>query len=281
MVSYSGNLISQYRKSHFAPAFLFLKADRRKALQILYAVCRVLDDAVDKGHENPEKFLQAWRQVFLDRNLEGINEFGQKNLAEEFLLCVDKYEIPLAAMIDLIDKGVWLDLKKVEFNMPMDLESYFYGVAGTVGLACLPIFGVPWTEGKEFAIRLGIAIQTVNCIRDVGMDADMGRIYISADTLERYHVSRDSIFRKEETPEFKKMIQSQASSALSHFKRATELLPARWYRELLPARIMGKIYYKLLEKLGKKDFPVLHLRIQLNIWEKLSATISIIKERNV
>lgn len=264
--------MGHYRKSHFAPAFLFLAPERRRALQVLYAVCRVLDDAVDKGHENPEGFLAAWKEVFQGKKPEAVQPFGQKDLAGKFLNYAARFDIPLFALVDLIEKGVAMDLKPAPFQTPLDLENYFYGVAGTVGLACLPIFGVPWMDGKEFAIRLGITVQAINCIRDVGYDAKMRRIYIPLDHMEQFQYSPDSLLKLEENEQFKALIRYEAGVARSHYKRAQELLPPRWHNELLPARIMGKIYINLLEKIEKRGFPVLHSRIRLGIAGKLKAT---------
>ena len=48
-------LFTRHRKSHFAPAFLFLEPKRRHALKVLYAVCRLLDDAVDIKSDDPDE----------------------------------------------------------------------------------------------------------------------------------------------------------------------------------------------------------------------------------
>ncbi len=272
--------LKQYRNSHFAPAFLFLSPERRMALKSLYAVCRVLDDAVDKPHPNPQGFLDAWGLVFSEQNLEQVDRFGQKALAQDFLNWVHRFEIPLFAMSDLIEKGVSLDLKSARFQTAMDVESYFYGVAGTVGLACLPIFGVPWTEGRDFAVRLGITVQSINCIRDVGDDVQMNRIYIPLDHLREFKVSEPALLAKEDSPAFRELMCYKAKEARSHYARACELMPPRWRRELLPARIMGNIYMKLLQKIERKGFPVLHSKTKLNTFEKCVATWQTVYEKH-
>src|SRR5436190_20223824 len=139
-------IITNHRQSHFAPAFWFLSRESRRALEILYAVCRTLDDAVDVGVKDAALFLAAWRHVFLEKDPQAVKVFQQTALATEFLEAAERFGIPLNAMIDLIDKGVSVDLQQNRFRTPMDTEAYCYGVAGTVGLACLPIFGVPVNE---------------------------------------------------------------------------------------------------------------------------------------
>src|SRR6185503_15651496 len=101
------------------------------------------------------------------------------------------------------DRGVAVDLSQNRFQTPLELEGYCYGVAGTVGLACLPIFGVPVEEGKNFALRLGIAIQWINTIRDVGVDAKMGRIYLPLDHLDQFGYTEADLFNAMESPRLK------------------------------------------------------------------------------
>ncbi len=154
----------------------------------------------------------------------------------------------------------------------MDTERYCYGVAGTVGVACLPIFGVPWQEAKEFAIRLGIAVQWINTIRDVGVDADMGRIYLPQEHLENFGVLEGDLLARRPSAGFLELMRYEGDVARGHYRRALELMPKKWERELLPARIMGSIYMKLLAKIEKHNYPVLSKKITLNIVEKGTAT---------
>jgi len=266
-----------YKKSHFAPAFFFLPKDRREALKTLYAVCRVLDDAVDESYEDPVGFLAAWRDVFEKAEAQFVKKYGCFDLAEKFLHFAKKYDIPSFAMIHLIDQGVSVDLKHSRFQTPLDTEGYCYGVAGTVGIACLPLFGVPVQEAKEFAIRLGITVQWINSIRDVGVDAKMGRIYLPLDHLDQFEYTTVDLMAGRENPQFFDLMAFEAKIARSHYKRAEELMPQKWKNELKPARIMGQIYLRLLEKIEKENFPVIKKKITLNLWQKAAATIKEIK----
>ena len=51
--------------SHFASSFLLLPADRRRAMEAVYAFCRAMDDIVDREDAVPEEArreLEAWRR---------------------------------------------------------------------------------------------------------------------------------------------------------------------------------------------------------------------------
>ncbi len=267
-----------HRQSHFSPAFFFLSRERRKGLETLYAVCRVLDDAVDTNQKEPAVYLSAWRRVFTDKDAAGLTPFGHKDLAEKFLETAEKFQIPLDAMTELIDKGVAVDLKVSRFQTPMDLEGYCYGVAGTVGLACLPIFGVPVGEARNYAIRLGVAVQWTNVLRDAGVDAQVGRIYLPLDHLEQFGYTEGELFARKNSSNFKALLAYEYDVAKSHYRRAKELLPARWKSELLPARIMGTIYERLLDKLKQRDFEVYRSKIRLNFVEKGLSVLKAVRE---
>lgn len=270
--------LKKYLNSHFAPAFYFLAPHRRKALKLLYAICRLLDDAVDKPQHQPEEILWAWRNVFEKFDATFVERYGQKELASDFLLVIKKFDIPIFSLLDLIEKGVAVDLYQSRFRTAMDLESYGYGVASTVGLACLPIFGVPWQEAKDFAIRLGITVQWINAIRDVGTDALMGRIYIPLDHMTRFGYTEMDLIKKNMNQSFYDLMNFESAIARSNYQRTLDLLPPRWEQELLPARIMGKIYMRLLAKIERCKFQVFDQKIRLNIGEKALATWQTLRE---
>lgn len=261
-----------FLKSNFAPAFFFLPAKRRRALQTIYAFFRLLDDAVDVAGHDPVPFLDAWRMVLRETRPDAVRAWGQEELATQLLDTVQRFQVPVFALLDFIDNGVAVDLHENRFETPMDTERYCYGVAGTVGIACLPIFGAPVAEAKDFAVRLGVAVQWVNTIRDVGIDARMNRIYLPQDHLVQFGCTEADILTGKETPEFKALIRHEATVAWSHYRRAEELLPEKWRKELRPARIMGGIYMDLLAKIERHDFPVFTKRVSLNIVEKAVST---------
>ena len=261
-----------FLKSHFAPAFFFLSPERRRALQTVYGFFRILDDAVDDAVGDPTPYLDAWRAVLREKRSHYLKPWGHEAKADGILLVVKTYDIPLFALNDFIDNGVALDLGSNRYSTPLDTERYCYGVAGTVGIACLPIFGAPVAEAKDFAVRLGIAVQWINTIRDVGIDARMNRIYIPKDHWDEFAVTETEILGGKMTGGLLFLLRHETAVARAHLRRAEELLPQAWKRELRPALIMGGIYSDLLDKVEKQGFPVFTKRVSLNIVEKAAST---------
>jgi phytoene synthase len=262
-----------FLKSHFAPAFFFLSPERRRALQTVYGFFRLLDDAVDAaGGADPTPFLDAWRSALKTRTPDPVRPWGAEPLGRELLKTIETFQIPIEPLVDFIDNGVAVDLSQNRFETAMDTERYCYGVAGTVGIACLPIFGVPVAEARDFAVRLGVTVQWINTIRDVGIDARMNRIYLPQDHLDRFGCPPADLLAQKPSDAFLALMRHEAEVARGHFRRAAELSPERWRRELRPARIMGQIYLDLLEKIERAGFPVFTKRVSLNIVEKAAST---------
>ncbi len=270
---------SGFRSSHFAPAFFFLDRSHRRALQTLYAFFRVLDDAVDAPREDPRPILAAWRTALTEHRAGAVQSWGQEALAEDLLAVIRSFGVPEFALLDFIDKGVTEDIIPHRYQTPMDTEAYCYGVAGTVGIACLPLFGVPWAEAKDFAVRLGIAVQWINLVRDIAVDARMGRIYLPRDHWEACGCEEADILQSRPTPALQRLLELEGSVARSHYRRAMELLPPVWKKALRPARIMGHIYLSLLDKITKRGYPVLTERVSLTFWEKGLATMKVFQEK--
>ncbi len=96
--------------------------------------------------------------------------------------------------------GVCLDLKLQPIQTWEELKHYCYLVASTVGLLSTPIIGlaknVTFEEAKPYAIKLGIALQLTNILRDVGEDAENGRVYLPLEDLEQFGLTRQDILDK-------------------------------------------------------------------------------------
>ncbi|MGL4649081.1 MAG: phytoene/squalene synthase family protein, partial [Caldilineaceae bacterium] len=74
-----------------------------------------------------------------------------------------------------------------------DLAGYSYGVASTVGLMSMHIIGYSGAEAVPYAIKLGVALQMTNILRDVGEDWRNGRLYLPQEELQSFGVSEDEV----------------------------------------------------------------------------------------
>ncbi len=175
-------LTARHSRSFYL-ASTFLSADKRRALRALYAFCRVTDDIVDCGDCDAENDLVRWRQQAL-----AINPPQTVRVVVAWADARLRYRIPVRYAEQLID-GVARDLVQRRYQTFDELAAYAYGVASTVGLMSMHIIGFSGPEAVPYAIKLGVALQLTNILRDVAEDWRAGRIYLPATELAAFDLS--------------------------------------------------------------------------------------------
>jgi len=253
--------------SSFYYSFLFLPPERRRAITALYAYCREIDDAVDETSEPAVAAAKLdWWHAEIVRLYAGTPQHPVTRALQPHLAA---YGITRERLL-LVLEGMRTDLAQNRFLDFAALARYCHLVAGVVGEMAAGIFGVTDEASYEYARQLGLALQMVNILRDVGEDARRGRIYLPMDELQQFEVKAADILAGRYVPGFAALMHHQAGRARGAFARALALLPAADYRAQRPGIIMGAIYSALLEELARDDFPVLHQHISLTPIRKLS-----------
>jgi 15-cis-phytoene synthase len=267
-----------YRSSNFAPAFFSLPAKRRQALGAVYAFCRLMDDAVDTADNGPaaQERLAQWRDLLATGRGAPAQDADAAVWAGLDAALRD-YPINRKHLLGLID-GVEMDLVQRRYATFEDLKRYCYGVASTVGLACLPIFGLEETAHAAFAIDLGTAVQLTNILRDVQADAASGRIYLPQEDLERFGYSEADLNASVYNENFVRLMAFQASRARGFYMSALQNLPADSRRQARPALIMAALYRSLLARLEQTRFRVFGGRVALPWRRKLRSVLSVLWE---
>jgi phytoene synthase len=253
--------------SSFYYSFLFLPAERRRAITAVYAYCREVDDAVDEVSDPAvaEAKLQWWRgevAALFERQpthpvTRALLPFidGPLGITRERLLA--------------ILEGMEMDLRQNRYLDFAALERYAHLVAGVVGEISAAVFGYSDQRTLEFAGRLGRALQLINVIRDVGDDARRGRVYLPLDELQRFGVRAADLLNGRYVDGFVPLMRFQAERARASYREAIALLPPADRRAQRPGLIMGAIYATLLDEIEREDFQVLHQRVALTPLRKL------------
>jgi phytoene synthase len=246
--------------SSFYYSFLFLPAERRRAITALYAFCREVDDVVDETHEPQVAAakLAWWRSEVA--NLYAGNP--QHPVTKALQPHVKGFSIGQERLNDIID-GMEMDLTQARYLDWAGLERYCYRVAGAVGLLAAGIFGYREARTLDYARELGTAFQLTNIIRDVGEDARKNRIYLPMSDLKQFGVPAADILNAKETPEFEKLMAFEAARAREHYRKALAALPAADRRAQRPGLIMAAIYRTLLDEIERDGFHVLSRRTSL------------------
>jgi len=126
-----------------------------------------------------------------------------------------------------------------------------------VGLLSIEIFGYRNPACRDYAIALGKALQFTNILRDVGNDAQRGRIYIPQTELERFKVKPEEILRGEYSERFRALAEDFAKRARGFYRLAQQKLAPEDSKNMVAAELMGSVYWRLLLKLEREKFQVL------------------------
>jgi phytoene synthase len=253
--------------SSFYYSFLFLPADRRRAITALYAFCREVDDVVDEVSDPAiARAKLAWWRGEVDATYAGS---PQHPVGKALAPVVRSYRLPREHLQAVID-GMAMDLDQVRYVDFPALENYCHRVAGVVGLLSAEIFGYAQAATRDYAHDLGIAFQLTNIIRDVGEDAARGRIYLPLDELARFDVPASSLLRREAVAGFGPLMAYQVARARAWYERALGALPAVDRRPQRAGLAMAAIYRALLDEIERDGYRVLDRRIALTPLRKLA-----------
>lgn len=196
---------------------LFLPRPKRLAAWAIYAFCRSVDDIADTPDKttDPKRELEVWRD-HLRRVYQGEVRHPIMHAWHDML---DHYDVPLQPALDLID-GVQTDLDAVRFTTFEELHRYCYRVAGTVGLLMAPVLGYQSPEALPCAVKLGVAMQLTNILRDVGEDANLGRIYLPAEELAQFGYCETELLAGVVNEPFIALMQFQIARANRYYGEA-------------------------------------------------------------
>lgn len=254
--------------SNLALAFFSLPPEKRRAMSIFYAFCRVIDDIADSETltltEKAEQ-LEAWRQ---DINRAYRNETPLLPLGVELGEIIHAHHITHSYLEDIL-VGVETDLTKTRQATFAELERYCYGVASAVGLVSIEIFGYTEPQTRDYAIALGMAFQLTNILRDVKKDATLDRIYVPLDELEAWGLAQSDIIESRWSPKMEQFLRFQHHRARHYFAKSWRLMHPKDRPNLIAAEVMREVYSGILDKIERNGFNVFNEETRLNKFEKI------------
>ncbi len=252
--------------SSFYYSFLFLPAERRRAITALYAFCREVDDTVDDCTDVmiARTKLHWWRQE-IGAMLNGAPTHPVTKALQPHIAT---YRLDGNHLLAIVD-GMEMDLDQTRYLDFIGLQKYCWHVASVVGILSASIFGVTDPHTLAYAEKLGLAFQLTNIIRDVGEDARKGRIYLPVNELQQFGVTAADILNARHSDKFEQLMQWQANRAQQLYDEAFAILPIADRRAQRPGLIMASIYRALLDEIQRDGFHVLNQRISLTPIRKL------------
>ena len=251
--------ITRREAKNFAYGIMVLPREKRRAIAAIYAFARRVDDVADGAlpHDEKRAQLEALR-AGLDAE-----PSGAQHDSAVFVALADareRFGIPRHALSLLVDGGLQ-DLERQTYATFDELRDYCAKVAGAVGVACVAVYG---SDDVERANTLGLALQLINIMRDVQEDAELGRVYLPQDELERFGVRE-----LRHTPEFVELMRFQAQRARAHLQEGLRLLESLDRRSALCVATFAGLYRGQLDRMEANDFDVFDRSCRLSTREKL------------
>lgn len=265
--------------SNFVYAFYLLGRDRRLAMEVFYAFCRLVDDCVDEAptSEQAREKLKFWRGE-IPKIYQGD---GQHTVSKALGPVVKKYQIPQRYLEEIV-AGCEMDLVKKSYATFQELEQYCFRVASCVGLVSLRIFGVaPSAETDAAGASLGVALQLTNILRDIATDLKRGRIYLPQEDLQRFRVPIENLNNpSRDNLNLIDILYCEIERARAYFSQAWNLFPkwGRQRRRLIAAMLMGKFYEALLDKISRDPMSVFRNKIRLTGTQKLKIALKVLAD---
>jgi 15-cis-phytoene synthase len=255
--------VAKRRARNFYYSFILLPPEKKNAMCAVYAFMRYCDDLSDEPGAN-RSAMDRWREA-LDNALAGRPDDNPGWPA--FLDSVARYRIPHEYFYKMIE-GVASDLQSRTISNFDELYQYCYCVASVVGLTTIHIFGFTSPEAIPLAEKCGIAFQLTNILRDVREDAELGRIYIPAEDLDRFGVSPDDLKQGRRTEQFGRLMEFETARARRYYRESAPLLDLIQPKSRPSLRALISIYSRLLDHVAESHYDVLVRRISLSSLEK-------------
>jgi phytoene synthase len=247
--------ITRREAKNFAYGIMVLPRAKRQAIAAIYAFARKVDDVAD-GELPPDD-----KRARLEELRAALGDDPADPVFVALRDARERFGIPREPLEALIDGGLQ-DLEQSTYRDFVELRGYCEKVAGSVGLACVPIYG---SDDTEHAMTLGIALQLINIIRDVDEDRQLGRVYLPQDELTAFGVEELA-----PSPQFRELMAFEAERARAYLAEGLRLLESLDRRSALCVGIFAGLYRETLDRIEAGGFEVFGEKTRLSAPRKLA-----------
>ncbi|HEX8991081.1 MAG TPA: phytoene/squalene synthase family protein [Anaerolineales bacterium] len=257
-------LVTSAHSKSFSLASGLLPEPKRHAVRALYAFCRTVDDIVD-GSQAADRTdrLERWKAIVRGEAIP-----GDGPVALAWADTLTRYHIPRHYAVQLIN-GVARDLHPDRYETFDELSTYCYGVASTVGLMSMYIVGFQTADAIPYAIKLGVALQMTNILRDIGEDFRNGRVYLPREEMKAFGITEASLERGEVTGSWHELMafEIERTRRLYAESRAGIAMLERDGQTAIAAA--AALYEGILDAIEHNGYDVFTRRASLSVWQKL------------
>jgi 15-cis-phytoene synthase len=270
-------ITAEYAKTFYLGTKLLPK-HKQSAIWAIYAWCRRTDELVDglKARLTTPETLDLWEKQ-LELAFTG-RAFDDADVA--LVDTIQRFPLEIQPFRDMI-AGQRMDLEYNRYETFEELKLYCYRVAGTVGLMSTAVLGVdyhpynaPWYNladcgPEEEEIALGIAMQLTNILRDVGEDAQRGRIYLPLADLELFNYTEKDLLNGVVDDRWRAFMRFQIQRARNYYTQAERGIRYLSRDSRLPVWTSLMLYRGILDAIEENNYDVFKKRAFVTTFEKL------------
>jgi len=258
--------------SNFYYSFRLLPKPKREAMFAVYAYCREIDDVVDGESSRSEKLevIEWWRRE-IDECFAGKPHHP---ISRAISASCERFPLPKQRFQDLLE-GFEMDVARNRYATFEELEQYCFRVASAVGMICIEIFEYQDAWAREYAEKLGKALQITNILRDVPGDLKQNRLYLPEEDMEKFGVSEADLRADKVTSPIRELFEFEWNRAGEFFKECSPERLGSDRANFFPAEIMGRIYQGLWREIRRREFDVFSTRIQVSSFKKISIAFQV------
>jgi phytoene synthase len=238
-----------------------LPAWKRRHVHALYGFTRYADEIVDRTEALTPRERASELEAWADRFVLGLSGAPTDDpLLPAVLHTIQVFDIDLEDFRKFLD-SMAMDLTVTDYETYADLLDYMEGSAAVIGTMMLPILeSSDRAAAREPARQLGLAFQLTNFIRDVAEDLERGRVYLPAEDLRRFGVTREDLEHaareRHSSQKIKSLMVYEVQRARAHYTTAAIGIPMLAPSSQACMRAAFRLYGGILDEVEAQDHDV-------------------------
>ncbi|GAA1795481.1 phytoene/squalene synthase family protein [Luedemannella flava] len=254
----------------FYLATLLLPAWKRRHVHALYGLTRHADEIVDDLSSTATVAERGDAlAAFADRFFAALDGSPAHDpLLPAVVHTVRAFDIDRDVFTRFF-RSMTMDLTVSSYATYDDTLSYMEGSAAVIGEMTLPILEPLDPDALEPARQLGFAFQLTNFLRDVGEDLGRGRVYLPAEDLARFGVTRDDLAAPRASTAVRDLLAFEVARARAHYAAAEPGIDLLAPSSRPCVRTAHTLYGGILREIERADFQILRRRVAVPVRTRL------------
>lgn len=132
----------------------------------------------------------------------------------------------------------------------------------------MTIVGFQIADAIPYAIKLGVALQMTNILRDIGEDFRNGRVYLPQEEMQAFGITGASLERGEVTGRWHELMAFEIERTRQLYAESRAGI-AMLERDGQTAIAAAALYEGILDAIEQNGYDVFTRRASLSVWQKL------------